>query len=83
MVLRGCWCNITVSNVHAPNEEKSDYSKDSFCEKLEQVFYNFPKYHMKTLLESLIQNWGERIFSNQQSRMRVYIMTVLTMVLEY
>jgi len=36
-VLRGRWCNI-VLNVHAPSEEKSDESKDSFCEELEQVF---------------------------------------------
>jgi hypothetical protein len=28
--LRGCWCNIFVLNVHAPNEERSDHSKDSF-----------------------------------------------------
>ena len=37
IVLRGRWCNI-VLNVHAPSEEKSDDSKDSFCEELEQVF---------------------------------------------
>ena len=29
IVLRGCWCNI-VLNVHAPSEEKSNDSKDSF-----------------------------------------------------
>ena len=38
-VLRGRWCNIL--NVHAPSEEKSDDSKDSFYEELEQVFSNF------------------------------------------
>jgi hypothetical protein len=32
--LRGCWPNITVLNVHAQSEEKSDDSKDSFYEKL-------------------------------------------------
>jgi hypothetical protein len=37
MVLRGHWCNIIVLNVHAPTEEKSDDSKDSFYEELEQV----------------------------------------------
>jgi hypothetical protein len=26
--LRGRWCNVTVLNVHAPTEEKSDDSKD-------------------------------------------------------
>jgi hypothetical protein len=36
--------------VHAPSEEKSDDSKDSFYEELEQVFYHFPKYRMKILL---------------------------------
>jgi len=29
-VLRGRWRNIIVVNVHAPSEEKSDESKDSF-----------------------------------------------------
>jgi len=38
VVLRGRWCNIIVLNVHTPSEEKSDDSKDSSYEKLEQVF---------------------------------------------
>ena len=37
IVLRGRRCNI-VLNVHAPSEEKSDDSKDSFYEEIEQVF---------------------------------------------
>jgi endonuclease/exonuclease/phosphatase family metal-dependent hydrolase len=49
IVLRGRWCNIIVLNVHAPSEERSE-SKYSFYEELEQVFYHFPKYHMKILL---------------------------------
>jgi exonuclease III len=49
-VLRGRWCNIIVLNAHAPTEEKSDDSKDSFYEELEQVFDHFPKYHMQILL---------------------------------
>ena len=28
--LRGHWCNTIVLNAHAPSEEKSDDSKDSF-----------------------------------------------------
>jgi len=40
-----------VLNVHVPSEEKSDYSKDSFYEELQQVFYIFSKCHMKILLE--------------------------------
>jgi exonuclease III len=50
IVLRGRWCNIFVLNVHAPTEEKSDDSKYSFYEELEQVFDHFLKYHMKILL---------------------------------
>jgi len=30
IVLRRHWCNIIVLNVHAPSEEKTDDSKDSF-----------------------------------------------------
>ena len=40
-----------VLNVHVPSEEKSDVSKDSFYEELEQVFDHFPKHQMKILLE--------------------------------
>jgi hypothetical protein len=36
--------------VHAPSEDKSDDSKNSFHKELEQVFNRFPKYHMKVLL---------------------------------
>jgi len=41
IVLRGRWCNITVLNVHATCEMKSDDSKDNFYEELEQVIDNF------------------------------------------
>ena len=51
IVLRGRWCNIIVLNVRAPSEDKSDDSKDSFYEELEQVFDHFPRYHMKILLD--------------------------------
>jgi endonuclease/exonuclease/phosphatase family metal-dependent hydrolase len=33
-------------NVHAPTEDKDDDIKDSFYEELEQVFDQFPRYHM-------------------------------------
>jgi len=46
IMLRVRW-HIIVVNVHAPSEEKSDESKDSFDEELEQVFDHFPKYRMK------------------------------------
>ena len=63
IVLRGRWCNIIVLNVHAPSEEESDSSKDSFYEELEQVFDHFPKYDMKILLGDFNAKVGrENIF---------------------
>jgi len=50
VVLKGHWCNTIDFNVHAPSDEKSDHSKDSFYEELEQVFDNFRKCHMKSTL---------------------------------
>jgi exonuclease III len=47
IILNGCWCDIIVLNVHAPTEDKDDDIKDSFYEELEQVFDQFPRYHMK------------------------------------
>jgi len=52
-----------VVNVHAPSEEKSDEAKDSFYEELEQVFDQFPKYHMKVSLGDFNAKVGrENIF---------------------
>jgi hypothetical protein len=50
IILRGCWCNIIVLNVHAPTEGKIDDIKDRFYKELQQVFHKLPKYHMKNLL---------------------------------
>jgi hypothetical protein len=36
--------------VHAPTEDKEVVTKDSFYEELEQVFDQFPRYHMKILM---------------------------------
>ena len=36
--------------MHAPSEDKSDDSKDSFYEEFEQVFDHFLRYHIKILL---------------------------------
>jgi len=51
-VLRGGWCNIIVLNVHTPSDKKSDDSKDSFYEELEQVLDHFHSYHMKILMQN-------------------------------
>jgi hypothetical protein len=49
IILKGRWRDIIVLNVHAPTEDKDDDTKDSFYEELEQVFDQFPRYHMKIL----------------------------------
>jgi hypothetical protein len=49
--------------MHAPSEDKDDDIKDSFYEELEQVFDQFPRYHMKILVGDFIANVGrEDIF---------------------
>jgi hypothetical protein len=50
VTLRTRWCGINVLDVHAPSGDESDVTKDSFCEELERVFYESPKYHIKILL---------------------------------
>ena len=40
-VLRGHWCNIIVLNLHAPCEDKSDGSKDSFMRNWSRFFIIF------------------------------------------
>jgi hydroxypyruvate isomerase len=47
-ILRGRWCDIL--NVHAPTEDDSDETKDSFHEELRGVSDRLPKYHIKILL---------------------------------
>ena len=49
--------------MHPPSEDKSDDSKDSFYEELEQVFDHFPGCHMKILLGDFNAKVGrENIF---------------------
>jgi len=82
ILLRGCWLNIIVVNVHATSEEKSDESKDSFYEELEQMFDHFPKYHMEILLGDFNADVGrENIFKPTMDR-RVSITIVMVMGLD-
>ena len=65
IVLRDIRCDIIVLKVHAPSEEKSDDSKYSLYEVLEQGFFfnHFPKHHMKILLGDFNAKLGkENIF---------------------
>jgi exonuclease III len=50
IILRGCWCDIIVLNVHAQTKDKIDDIKDRFYEELEHIFDKFPKYDIKILL---------------------------------
>jgi hypothetical protein len=50
ITLKRRWCDIIVLNVHVPTEDKDDDIKDSFYEELEEVFDQFPRYHMKILI---------------------------------
>jgi exonuclease III len=63
IILRGCWFDIIVLNVHASTEDKIDDTKDRFSKELQHVFDKFPKYHMKILLGDLTAKVGrEDIF---------------------
>jgi hypothetical protein len=50
--------------VPTPSEEKSDDSKDSLYEELQQVFDHFRRFRVKILLGNLNEKWGDKIFSN-------------------
>jgi hypothetical protein len=54
IILRGCWCDIIILNVHAPTDNKIDDMKDRFHEGLEYVFDKFPKYYINILLGDLV-----------------------------
>jgi len=41
--------------VHAPTDNKSDDTKDSFYEKLKHQFNQIPKYHIKISSEITMQ----------------------------
>jgi hypothetical protein len=64
IMLRGCWSNIIVLNVHTQCEDKGDDVKDSFCEKLGHVFDQFSGNNMKILLGDFKAKVGrEEIFN--------------------
>jgi len=50
IVLRVRWWILIFLIVHAPREEESDDSKDSFLRNQSRFFNHFPKYHMKIRL---------------------------------
>jgi hypothetical protein len=50
IILRGCWRDVNVLNVHAPTEDKNDDTKGSFYEELVRIFDQSPNSHMKIIL---------------------------------
>jgi hypothetical protein len=63
ITLKGRWFDIVVLNVHAPTEDKDDDIKDSFYNEIKQVFDQFPRYHMKSLMRDFnAKVWMEDIF---------------------
>jgi hypothetical protein len=61
LVLRGL-CDTTVPNVHTLTADKSDDIKDSSYKELEHVSVQFPKYHMKILLQDFNTKVGREYF---------------------
>ena len=68
--------------MHAPSEEKSDDSKDSFYEKLEQVFNHFSKKNMKIMLGDITANARIENILKPTQGMKVYIRIAMIVVLE-
>jgi 23S rRNA C2498 (ribose-2'-O)-methylase RlmM len=60
-MLRGCWCDDIVLNVHLPTEDKSDDTKDSLYEWLEQAFDHFFEHHIKIQFGDFSRNQGEKL----------------------
>jgi hypothetical protein len=58
VMLRGSWCDIIVLNVHAPIENETDDTYDSFYEELDSVFDQFPKYHTKIFVRDFNEKVG-------------------------
>jgi hypothetical protein len=67
--------------VHALSEEKSDNSKDSFYEELEQVCDHFPKYNMKILLKFKCKIGG-RGCTQTDNWEREFVRIVMIMMVE-
>lgn len=61
MVLKGHSCDVIPVGAHAPTEDKSDGTKDSFHMKLQLVFNHFPKYCVKILPEDFNAKLGKEL----------------------
>ena len=48
--VKGRWFNVTLINIHAPTEEKSDDEKDAFYDILDDVYNRSPRQDIKIVL---------------------------------
>jgi hypothetical protein len=48
--VRGKFKNTTMICAHAPTEEKYDESKETFCEKLDQIYHRAPAHDTKIII---------------------------------
>ena len=64
-MLRYRQCGIIVLNAHAPIEDVSDVTRETFYDKFKQVFYHVRKEenHMKILLDEFNANFGREYVS--------------------
>jgi hypothetical protein len=53
IILRGRWCDIIVTKVHAQTGDKINDIKDRFYEELEHVFDKFPKIEKPPFVQPL------------------------------
>jgi hypothetical protein len=65
-------CEILVPNSHAPIEEETDASRDTFCKELEQAFYQFIKHKTIFLGNFNKKVWREGIFLRFPYKTPVY-----------
>jgi hypothetical protein len=59
-----------VLKVQDPTEDKIDDMKGRFYEKLERIFYKFPKHHVKIFLGNF--NRKRRLINTQKSYCQKY-----------
>jgi hypothetical protein len=81
IILRGRWFHI-ILNIHASTEDKTDYVKYSFYEKLQCIFNKFPKYHTKILFGDLNAKVGREDNFNPTIGNEVYMKLIKIMEIE-
>lgn len=71
-MLRGHWCDIFALNVHSSAENKTNYIKDNFYEKLERVLDQCSKYHLKKFLGDFSAKAGREVIFKQRIDMDLH-----------